>query len=192
MKHYFLSVIALIFLTALPARAAGFFAGPGTAISTNLSYFIAPATGGVPQVKYLNVTSDFTTSKVQFYSSAAAVLITADAAAAATAVNCTHGAITNSDVVVIRHLSGETTQRLTVASVTTTNVTFNEAITLATTTGDLLYRQSTAGSIPVGNTTKEFSNSAGIYSGTRDRPLLLSVDGTASAVVNVASGEFKD
>lgn len=185
--------MAVMALASLKAEAAT-FAGTGTDIGATNCYFIASANyPGVPRINYLNATSDKAASVVTFWTPGAPVKITATGAsgqAVVTAVGT--GNFAANDRVVVRHLTADTYQMMTVSSVTSTNVTMVQNLDAAVASGDLIYKMTANGTIAVGNATKEINAAGGgIYNGREGRPLLLDLDGTAACQINVASGVYE-
>jgi hypothetical protein len=194
MKNLFLGLVvfavALVSSVSLEAQT---FSGTGTDVSTNLNYFIATARGaGTARINFISATSDKAGSVVQFYTSGAPVTITAAGAATNTVTAVGTGNFSGSDIVIVRHVSADTYERAVVDSVTATNITWSANLGSATAIGDLLYKASTASTIPVGNATVTVNAAGGgLFNGREGRPTLLVLDGTSACQLNTVSGEFR-
>jgi len=194
MKNLFLFIVALVALFLFSARslADDAFAGAGTAVSTNLSWYVpSMKPGGVPIIAYVNATSDLTTSVIKFYSAGAPVAVSTVSSNGQTTITAPGGALSASNVIVVRSLANDTYQRLVVSSATSSNIvsTTNLAFDLAV--GDPVYKMTANGTIPLGNTTAANNGTnAGLYYGTKGRPTLIDVNGTASASINLISGKY--
>jgi hypothetical protein len=191
----FLSIIlgvAILAITIIPVQAQiKFEAGTGTDVSTTLCYYAFSSKGaGTPVIKYLNVTSDKASSVVQFYTAGSSILVTNSVIAGTNTIlltGTTSGFQTN-DVIVIRSVSNDTYQRTSVSQVAAGSIVTAQNTAFALAAGDVIYRMSTAGAIPVGNATVTITGAC--YSGARDKPLLLEVDGTSACQINAVYAEW--
>jgi hypothetical protein len=196
-KRLFSGVIFLITAAAAlvqcaPAFADDTFSGPGTS-GTTLSYFVSSAAGnGTPRVQYLNGTSDKSTSKFTFWTPSAVFTITTGTNASQATIFCDGTSVTNSDVLVVRHVASDTYERLIFTSSTASTITFTANLAAATAAGDQVYKMANKGTIPVGATTKEINaNNGGIFNGLSTKPVLIDLDGTSAVTINVASGKYE-
>ena len=187
-------VLSLLALTAFGApEEKVVFAGGGTDVGNTICYAVvsaASANGGTPVVTYLNATSDLSSSKVTFYTYGTNTFV--NAAQPGTTfipVNATNGFV-NGDVIVIRHVATDTYEKRILTTFTTNGVlVVTAAPTVATAAGDVIYRVSAAGSIPVGAATLALTGE-GIYAGEKGKPLLLEVDGTSTCQLNAVCAKY--
>lgn len=184
----------LILLSAVDFAKGQAFAGTGTDISTNLNYFVVPPFGGSrkARVLYVNATSDKAGSVIQFYNSAAPINVTNSSVSGTNVVWASGTGLSGSDILIVRSVSGETFQRVTVSSATDGYITLNQNLSFALVAGDKVYKATTAGFIPVGAATKEVNASVGgcYFSQGLDRPLLIDLDGTSAVHINAISGDY--
>lgn len=185
---------ALLMAPAVQAASTRTFAGTGTDVSTNLCYYIASANyAGIPRVQYINATSDLTSSAITFYSTATPLLVTTAQSIATNIITAVGTTFSGSDVVIVRHVSTDTYERAVVSSANGTTITLSANLSAIAAVGDLVYKCTAAGSIPVGNTTKELNAGVGgIYNGVAGRPLLVEVNGTSACQVNCVSGIYQE
>lgn len=193
-----LLVLAVVCLPAQLFAQSGLksTATGGTDVGTTLCYAVISANGNnqsAPVLTYLNATSDKAASVVQFYT--AGTPVRADVASSTTnlvvASGDTNGFAAN-DVVIIRHLATDTYERrILTPNTTATNLNLTVAPTTTVAVGDLIYKATAAGSIPVGNATKELVG-PGIYAGQRGKPLLLEVDGTSACQINAVAASYPE
>jgi len=187
--------LALCALFAMPLSAADAipaFAGGGTDVGTNLCYAVVSANGkdqGTPVVTFLSATSDLSSSAVTFYSAGTPTYANYVSTTTSCPVASTNGFAAN-DVIIIRHVAADTYERRIVDTFTSaTNLTVTVAPTTALAVGDLVYKATAGGTIPVGNTTLTL-NGAGIYAGQKGKPLLLEVNGTSACQVNAVAATY--
>lgn len=191
----FMTVIGLMLAVLCTTTSAQLTAwsGGGTLVSTNTSYAVVSANGAAgttPVLTYLNATSEKATSKVQFYQITNAPLaVTVTNSTVNLYVARTNGYVSG-DIIIIQHKANDNYERrVLTTSLASTNLVVTVAPTQVTVPGDIIYRAATAGSIPVGATTKELSG-PGLYSGQAGKPLLFEVDGTNAPSINAAAARF--
>lgn len=191
---FFASAALLAFAGSFaPSLQAGdTFAGQGNA-GTTLSSYAIPADGnGTPRVQYINGTSDKSTSKFTFYTPGFSSLVTLATNASQAIVYAAGSLFSASDIVLLRHVSSASYERLVVSSTTSTNITFSSNLASAVVAGDILYKMTSKGTIPVGATTKEINaGSGGVFNGLYSKPILVDLDGTSAVTINVASGIYE-
>lgn len=194
-------------LFALPAAQAAVtenpsgynaFGGTGTAQGTTNSFFVAgnyTLATGTPVVRYLNVSSDLAASKVQFYALTNPVIVQIGTNSGTTnlVVSSTNG-FAAGNIVVIKHTTSDTYERLPLFAVQNTNqlvVKFPPATTCSS--GDVLWYANPTGSIAIGATSNSVPTGAGnfIYAGQYGRPLLIEINGTSTAAINAVSGDYR-
>lgn len=192
-----LALLTMLAFTSIPTAQAApeelsVWSGGGTDVSTTLCYTVVSANSknnGQPVVTYLNATSDKAASVLTFYTAGTPTSCNYTNTTVSIPVNSTNGFAAN-DVIVIWHKLTDTYERRIVDTFTSaTNITVTVASTAATVPGDQIYKATAAGTIPVGNATKEL-NGTGIYSGQRGKPLLIDLDGTSAVQVNAASAIY--
>lgn len=147
--------------------------------------------GGDPIITYFSATSDLSSSKLQFYSvtnQTSEANGTTNSTTTCT-VNSTNG-FTPAQFVVIEHIRGDTYEFDTVNTVQNTNqIVLNVAPLNPVLPGDNIYVENAVGYIPIGATTVSV-NGVGIYSGKRNKPLLLTLTGTSSDSINAVSATY--
>lgn len=191
-----LSVVLLsaapLFAQTPPLRA---FAGTSTPGGVVLDSFIAPPGDGTPILKYVNFSSDKAGSVLQFYTTQAIGQITNAAAAATTNivyVNRTNGLVAG-DVIILGSKTTGNFQRAKVHVVGTGSFSFtNNAIGItnlyAIVNGDVFWKATAGGTIPVGITTNSITG--GSYSGQFGQPFLIDQDQTTVGAINAAYVEY--
>lgn len=188
-----LLAIALFTAPKIHAEDAGFSAG-GTLVSTNLSYVPVPVGPGTPEVMYLSATSDTNTAKVTFYKVSASTIVTNAVGSGTNTVYFSDtSAFSASDVCLLRNgvstngtaINTANYQRLIISSVSPSNIVFTANTSLGLVAGDVLYRMTSRGTIPVGNATKEVIGHC--YTGRNGEPLLVEVNGAGTNTVSVNS-----
>lgn len=194
-----LKFIAASFLVAFSPSAFAIdpwpvYATGGTIVGSGTNYAVISAhsvNGGAPVITYLNATGDSATNRVLFYSASVPQAITNVNSTVTLPVTTNINGFVAGAIVIIRHVAADTYERRVISSVTTSTVVLTVAPTSATATGDQLYLATPAGYIPVGVATLSLTG-PGIYSGQRQRPLLLdiqSVTGT-NATINAVAAEY--
>lgn len=171
------------------------FGGTGTTQGTTNAFYVAGTytlTLGTPQVKYLNVSSDLATSKVQFYCVTNEVTVSSVVLGTTNAVITATNGYAAGDIVVIRHVSADTYERLKVLSVSLTNqITLSTAPIQTLGAGDKIWRAAPAGFINIGAASNSVPISAGSsYAGQYNKPLLIEINGTAWSQINTVSGDY--
>ncbi len=194
----FMAVLAMAVLLAGSALAdppASTFGGTSTDIGVTNSYFVITANGaGKPRVDYLNFTTDKTNTVVTFWDpSTTSVTISATGSSGQAVVTAVGTAFTAGDRCVLRHLTADTYQSLTVSAATSTNITFVQNLGAAVASGDIVYKMTASSTIPCtaagGDTTASVSGT-GIYYGRAGLPTLVEIYGTAASQINAISGIF--
>jgi hypothetical protein len=193
MKLILAFILAAGAVSIAVAQSLTAFGTAGTDIGNTLNYAVISAHGqnqAAPLVKFVSVTSDKTAAVLTFYTVGAPVQsISGNTSISNLVVASTNGFLEN-DIVVIRHIASDTYERRVVHAVSSsTNLTIKSPLTAATVAGDLVYKATAAGTIPVGNATVTLSG-AGIWAGQRGRPLLLEVDGTSACHINAVGGIY--
>jgi hypothetical protein len=192
------AIFAILFVLVAPYQAAGqaasaVFAGNGTDVGTTLNYFVVSANGrdqGVPVITFVNVTSDKSDSVLKFYSAGTPVNCTQASVQATNIVVASTNGFAAGDVIIIRYQATDNYARRVVHDVTQgTNIVTTAVLTTPTAAGDLVYKATAAGSIPVGNATLNLIGT-GIYAGQRGKPLLVEVDATSACEINAIAGQF--
>jgi hypothetical protein len=143
-------------------------------------------------VTYLHASSDLATSKIQFYKVVAGpTLVTATNSTVTITVERTNGVYAASGVIIIRHTAQETYEKRILTTPTGTNTLVVTVAPYTTVPGDLIYLASTtgAGSLQWGIVTNGVGPGT-IYVGQRQKPLLLEINGTASATLDLAGGDY--
>lgn len=188
MKTLIKFVTALTILAAaITARADLFYSGYGTGVSTTLCYNIVPPKGAlIPCVQYINVTSDKAASVIQFYTAGTPVVITATQSYATNILTAVGTGFSGSDVVVVWHKTSGTFERGAVSSAGATSITLSANLGTKATAGDLIYKMTASGSIPVGAATKELNAPGGaVFTGQgSNKPILIDIDGTSACKIN--------
>jgi hypothetical protein len=168
------------------------FANTGTAIGSTNSHYVIPVSNlGKPIVTYLNGTSDKAGSVLQFWKaqSGAQTLTIATNASQAIVYVPSGSSFAANDVVVIQHKTSDSYERRIVSAQTSTNITLTVNLTSAIVAGDQIYKMTQAGSIPVGNATKEITT-VGVYNAPPGLPVLVDLDGTSACKINLISGYY--
>ena len=170
------------------------FADVGTAIGTTNSHYVITANGrGRPVVSYISATSDKAGSFVEFWkaSSGAQTIVTATNASQAVVWVPDGSKFAANDTVVIRHITADSYERKVVSSQTSTNITLGSNLGTAIIAGDVIYKMTQSGKIPVGAATKEVTTTLGAYHAPAGLPVLVQLDGTSACTINLVTGEFK-
>jgi hypothetical protein len=194
------------FLVGMPTEASvlenpiGYntFSGAGTAQSTTNAFYVAgnyTLTKGTPTVRYLNVSSDLANSVVQFYVVSNQVSVVNGTNAGTTNFVCsaTNGFVAG-DILLIKHTSSDTYERLPCFAVQNTNqIVVKYPPISQVNNGDTIWRAKPAGAIAIGAASNTVPTGAGmfIYAGQYDKPLLIEINGTSTATINAVSGDFK-
>jgi len=191
-------VAAGIFLAALAPIAQAQVAplkafSTGNQIGTTLASAIISANGiGIPRVQYISATADNATNKLIIYAPATGVLVTGAAAISQAVIPCVGTSFSANDIFVARHVATDVYQRLIVSASTATNVTATANLTTALAAGDLIYKETITGLIPVGSATKEvLANSGSCWNGTWGSPTLIDLTGAAACTLGTVSGIYE-
>lgn len=195
MKSSLLSLCLVLACLSAPAAPKETFSGTSTDISTNLSYYVVSAEGaGAPVVTHIDATSDLTTSVLQFYcQSSTTTQCTNTSNLAATNVvyvQSTNGFASN-DVVVIWYKASDLYQKTKInADPGTGTLTLAQNTDRVISDGDAIIKMTAAGSLVIGNTTKNY-NGVGLFYGSPGCVLLVEANGTAACQINTIAGYFK-
>lgn len=172
------------------------FSNCSTNPQTTLSYAIVSANaanGGAPIVTFLNAGTDLVTGRVQFYRVDALTSVTYTNSTVTLPVVQTNN-LADGGVIVIRHVLDDSYEKRTLTTSTgSTNLVVTVAPLGTTIPGDLIYHVTTtgAGCIRWGATTNSLSLPRNIYSGQAGYPLLLEINGTSTAELNLVSGYYQ-
>lgn len=192
MKNMIKIIIAL--LMPISAFAGNYFSELGTDVSTNLCYSIVKPIGDIGRIEYINITSDLSSSAITFKDGTFKSLVTSYDDGSPTVIGTASGLSYNTnDVIVIYSPSSGNTERLVIATRTSSNITTTTSVSFEPVEGDVLYIMTANGSIPVGAATKEINaTGSAVYNGQKDYPILVEVNGTSACQVNLISGVFSD
>jgi len=166
------------------------FAETGT--GTTLASVVVPVGNGRPVVTYISATSDKAASVLQF------LKCTAGAQTLTVATNASQAVIyvpassfwAANDLAVLRHKTTDTYERVKVSATNgLTALTLTASLGTAVVAGDVLYKMSNAGTIPVGAATKEITT-VGVYQAPSGLPVIVDLDGTSACKINLVSGAF--
>ena len=203
MKHTFqflFLTLALLFLGGLPLPAANYFSSGATAVSTNLGYVVTSGQG-ISRTQFLAAKSDSSAGTLKFYTAGSPITVTNDLAVGLSNILCTTTGtdLAGGDVIVIRDVSADAYQRVLVSSTNASGILITNSLTSATTdfaleAGDLIYRMTSAFSVPIGATLTTFgvSGQGAVWSSQANRPALFEVSATGSTTNHAlaASGEI--
>jgi hypothetical protein len=193
------AVLSLCAFVSMPvsAQLLSYSGGCGDGNATN-SCTIISANGklgtpgvGQPLVTYINVTSDKSTSKLNWYSVGAPVACTGPNSTTRIDVANTNTFVAG-DVVIIQHVAGDTYERRVItASTGATNLVTWWAPATACAAGDLVYRCTKIGNgIPVGATNFIWAGT-GLIAGQAGAPLLIDLDGTSAVSINCITARYE-
>jgi hypothetical protein len=196
-----LFTVVLLSVVSTSQAADLFFTGSGPSSATNRSTVIVGAKpSGQAVLHYLNATSDLASATIKFYRTGTAVAITAASGSptnvvGVSAADATAFTTTN-QTLILRHLAkdpvNDTYERLT--NLTPTGNTIKFTSTAATVAkGDLIYVCTQDGSgLFVGDASKEYSATAGIYAGVTGKPLLVELNATTAGKLMVTGRTYKE
>lgn len=209
-----LALAAVLVLSALPAFAQG-FSGSGSTntigpaqTATNQYYVISKQGSGIPYVTFVEAAlkgGDQTNgaAAVNFYRPSREYNVTAAAAAGGTTITASTNGLVALDVLVLWTKSGDSYQRLTVASLSGSVITVGETIAAALTTSDIVYKmtfnarvQGTTATASTGTTAFARDriiagpNAGPIWVGTQNKPNLVEVVATNAPTLNIVSGRY--
>jgi hypothetical protein len=183
-------------------RAEDVFSGIGTTVSTNISYYIAPARGGSKAgITFMSAWTDNANGTLKVYTVTTSTLVTNALAAGLTniLVLSTNGFAVG-DVVIIRSVSGDTYQKakvgptISAAGFVITNDLTSATSSFALAAGDVIYRCGTPASIVIGATRTDYGNgSAPVVLSRTSEPVLVEASSFSTNATNnavVASGRF--
>lgn len=195
---FFKSILAVATLAALALSGSiqaqtATFAGPGSTGTTLSSYIMPGVTNnGIPRVQFISATSDKSTSVLTFYSTTVSSQVTNTSASGQAVISAPGSSFSASDVLVVRSVANDTYQRLIVSASTVSNVTATANLSFALAPGDIVYKMTSNGTIPVGAATiSHNAQSGGVYNGQRGKPILIDLDGTSACKINIVSGYWQ-
>jgi len=176
-----------------------------TNAATVLSYAILTAksvNGGVPVVTHAEATSDLISAKLQFYRVTGITRVGYTNSTVTIPVDQTNGIAEGSAVVIIRHFADDSYEkRILTTSTGATNIVTTVAPLGTCVPGDLVYRAVTAGAgfLPFTGTNTgiasslswRYDNAGGIFTGQAEVPLLVEIDGTSAATLQLLTAEYR-
>lgn len=194
---------ALMLLCAVAtwATSSKVFSGCGTAWGATNAWYIVPAVADkVPVVQYIQVSSDLTAARLTFFSNSSPAYVYADSSGTnihvlTNSVAGEHGTngFAAGAIIVVRHgnTPNDTYERLRVHSVGTTNISVTTALAATLTAGEFVWRVGT--NAVICGCTNSATGLSGQYiqSGMASQPMLIDLDGAATAIINAVGGEFK-
>jgi hypothetical protein len=184
-----------------PAQAQDVWSGKGTAVASNVNYYVASAKYRPARIEYLDATSTSATIPITFYSAGSSITVTQASAAGATNIWVTSPtSVTAGDVIVIRSIANDTYQR---AKVVATNATVGIIITndftsatlnFALVSGDAIYKMTAGGTKVVGAANLNVSApGGGIWNAEEGKPLLVDMaNAVGTNTINIISGVYYD
>lgn len=189
----FLAAVLLtaILLMSFPgdARAQTWGAGTGSSNGTSNTVYVIPAgNGGTPVVEYLSATSDLAGTVVQFYSAGTPITVTG-ASSGTNIVAVGTGNVTAADKILLRAVGTDLYQLTTVGTVSSTNVTTLNTLTRSLAAGDVLYKLTAAGKLPLGAATVSVVGPAWV--GDKGKPVAMVVTGTTNANINSVTFTYR-
>lgn len=199
-----LIAIALFVSLSLAHADVGFsqFASGGTALNAGTNYVIIPSqsvNGGAPVVSFLSATATTATSQIKYYISTNSTTCTLTNTTTTNFVALTNGFLAG-DVVVVQHTADKTRlvrwqcERLEITSLQATNqIVFTTAPIYPVIPGDLILKETSVGTIPVGNATITLTGQ-GIITGARGKPFLIdlfpSTSSATTATINSVNANY--
>lgn len=203
-----LKIAAVLGLLTMAAVAAidpyTDYATSGTRIGGTTNSYVIITThsfnGAAPRIQYINAGSDKTGSKIQFYTSGQPDLVTATNSTTTLFVANTNGIGTVNMFIVIQHLNNDTYELGRIASFTgQTNIVLFNAPSTTAVPGDILYGQTSSGSILTSTNNangatplqKIDMSGPGIYTGLQKKPLLMILDTTSAGDINAVNATFR-
>lgn len=180
--------------TPLLTAQYGFSLG-STNPATALSYAIVSANSannGAPVITFLSADSDLAASKIQFYKVDALTVANYTNATVTLPVGSTNN-IADGGKIIIRHVQNDTYEkRILTTSTGSTNLVVTVAPLGAVLPGDIIYHVVTtgAGQLRWGASTNTLAGTR-IHTGQAGYPLLLEIDGTSLAGLNLVSGYYQ-
>lgn len=200
MKKLIVSVLSLFVAVGLWAQPVPeiTFAGQGTAVSTNLEFYVVPLGDGVPRIEFLQAVADNASTGILTFKSRPSNTNYVQGVYASTTttnlpVTTTGTGIVSNDIVVIRDISGNYFRRQVWGGVgvSTTNIALTAAVTAPA--GSKVWKVSSIGTYLVGNATASVNAAGGgIVNGHQDWPLLVELagEGTNTMDIKVVSGKY--
>lgn len=188
-------LLAFSAAAALDQPTGGFSAGT-TNGATTLSYAVVSArsvNGGTPAVQYINAQSDLAASTVRFGKVIAEATATTNSTTRIDVLSTNTGVNWQSGTIIVRHMVDDSYEKLTLTSNTgSTNVVTTVAPRGAVYSGDKLYYVTTNAATILWGATSNSVSAAGapLFVGQQGKPLLVEVNGTSLATLNVASGIY--
>lgn len=194
------TIIATVSVFAVSLGAFAQFATPGTAINAGTNYAVIPATGGTPLLTYLNMNALAASGTVTLtsYVSTNNTIMKGVNSTTTLNVNSTNG-FTAGQWVVIEHGAVSNPRLRNEAAIISsvnangTNIVLATAPVTACAAGDNVRAQIANATIPLASSaTAREINGAGIISGDKNRPLLLTLVGSAASTntINAASVSY--
>ncbi|NBO18404.1 MAG: hypothetical protein EBV03_04095 [Proteobacteria bacterium] len=177
---------------------------PSTALITGFAShatlsekIIPPVADKAIVIENISVTSDKSSSVITFLEGGAPGSLTANAAANATSITVSASfaaTISTNDVVYIFNRATKTGEIRTISSKSGSTLSFSGGLAIAYSAVDAqVFELGAAGTIPVGNATKEFFLSPGVLTKTAvGRPLVIRVDSTSAGKINHLLGRYID
>jgi hypothetical protein len=179
-------------IAAIPVKAQTRQGFAETGTGTTLASVVVPLGLGRPVVTYVSATSDKAASVLQFKkctAGAQTLTLATNASQAVVHVPASSFWAAN-DVGVLWHKSVDSYERVTVSATNgLTALTLSANLGTAVVAGDQLFKMSNAGTIPVGNATKEITT-VGVYHSPPGLPVVIDLDGTSACKINLATGYF--
>lgn len=170
-----------------------------SAITTNgasaLSWAFISARGkdaGAPALTFVSATTDKVGAKIQCYKVTATTFATITNTTTAIPVAQTNGFAQN-DIIIIRHLLDDSYEKRTLGAFVTNNALAVSAAPLGTVkTNDVIYRVTTTGAPtwPTGGALTNSWSGPALAVGQGGYPLLVEVDGTSSATLNLITAIY--
>lgn len=191
MKHFRsftrpVGVAFSLFALSLSLAAQTFVSGTGDANgTTNTVYVASAARGGTPVVEYLSATSDVATAAVQFWTAGPSVLVTAESSGTNVVTSGGTNSFAANDAILLRALGSDQYQKTTVGLVTATNITTLSALARTLSAGDVIYKLTAGGKIPVGVGTVSVVGVS--WAGQAGKPLVLTLTGNTNCSINTVT-----
>lgn len=195
MKQKLFRSVLILAMSALSLFADN-FSGQGTLVSSNLSYYIAPASGGAPRVLSLATTCDSlglssaTLGVAAFWSKGTNIgPWVISGVTNSTNIVVSGNTLVSNDIVVVRNAGGGY-ERCYVWSNNASQVYLSAAPTTALAASDLVWRVSQTGKIRCGGSNYLFTAPGGVFIGSANWPLMITVAGVNTNVVDAVSGDY--
>ena len=177
------------------------FSGKGTAVASNVNYFIASAKYRPARVEYLDCTSTSALVPVTFYTAGSSLTVTNASASGATNiwVTSTTG-LAAGDVLVVRSVANDTYQRVKIVAtnatvgIIITNDFTSATLNFALVSGDAVYKMTPQGSKVVGAASLTITTpGGGVWNAEEGKPLLVDMaNAVGTNTINIISGVYYD